>query len=318
MSRNRILSAMLIVGIAASAGAQQYVGCPDTSPSTGNGGNTFPMGNNPEWRYQQYLPASCLPSGPFKIVDMAYSAQAASSHPGVYQDFQVRMALTTLTTLTTSFATNLGQNSVLVMNRPTFNWAYQTNTWVDFGLDCPFAYDGQSNIVIEVRYRGAAGTNLFCWRVAYPRAYTSGAGAYTATTATRLLPGDALKVRFTVDANCVVSATPQVQIGSSGSLALLQAGAGVQYVMATAFGYSTMIPWGSDTVCLDPDPLFTLSVTGSPLFSGYVGTTAASGGATGTFLVPNLPPLVGLSLAHAAVTVSPMRGSNTALTRIIP
>lgn len=318
MTRSRILSAVLVASIAASVGAQQYVGCPDTSPSTGVGGNTFPMGSSAEWRYHQFLPNTCLPNGPFKITDMAYSAQSPSSHPGVYQDFQVRMALTTLTSLTTDFATNLGQNSVLVMNRPTFNWAYQVNTWVDFGLDCPFAYDGQSNIVIEVRYRGAAGSSLFCWREAYPRAYTSGTGAYNATTATRLLPGDSLKVRFTVDTNCVINATPQVQVGSSGSIALVQAAAGVPYTMATAFGYSTRIPFGSGNVCIDLDPLFVLSINGAPFFSNYAGTTSAGGSATGTFQVPNLAPLVGLSLAHAAVTISPMCGSNTALTRLVP
>lgn len=315
-----VLSTMVSMPVA----AQQYVGCPDTNSTSSASNNTFPMGFSTEWRFQYMLPASCLGSTPFQILDMAFAQHGSfnSSHPGTYGPFQVRMALTQAPSLTSIFATNLGTSPTEVMNRPSFQWAWVPNTWVDFGLDRKFLYDGTSNLVIEIRYTGGNSASL-PKHAENPaggyRAYTRGTNAYNATTAQSVFTTSLPKTRFTVDYNCVLTATPQVKLGASGAVGVSNTQPGSSYVIASAFGDSfkiTIAP-GCD-IWIDPDGLFTLSTMNIGPFSSYAGTVPASGSYSGTFNVPNINGLVGLRIHHASVTVNPLMCSNTGSTLITP
>jgi hypothetical protein len=303
--------------------AQTYVGWPDTSSTTSSGQNTFPMGSDTEWRFQYILPAVCFPAAQFKIIDMALAqGSIASTHPGVYQNFEVRMALTSLTALTTNLDANIGNCPVTVMKRSTFTWAYATQTWVDFGLDCAFAYDGVSSLVIEIRYTGGNTASLFVLAENPPganRVYARGAGSYNASTASNMWTTSLPKTRFTVDGTCVLSCSPQVSLNATGGVQVMSANPGSPYQIATALGQSTKLTVAPGcSICIDPDGLFFLSVLGSPLFSGYSGTVSNTGTYGGKFAVLNIPALVGVCLSHASVTMQPWCCTNTAKTEIVP
>ncbi len=325
-NRRTALVAAIALIATTSLGAQTYVGCPDLNPATSASNNTWPMGNYTEWRFQYLLPASCFPNTPFTIVDMALAAHGgfSSSHPGTYSSFQVRMALTTLATVTSNLVTNLGSTYTTVMNRPTFQWAYQYDTWVDFGLDAPMAHDGSSNLLIEIRYVGGSSQTLFKRAENPPggsRVGANGPGSYNATTSnacpcTTSLP----KTRFEiVNGFSMRALTPQVSIGNTGTIRGEFGNAGSTYLMAASLGNTTTIPVGPNcSINLDVDPLFTLSVQGNPLFTNYAGVVAANGTCIGQFFVPNLAPLVGTTIYHAGLTVNPLECTNTVSTAIVP
>lgn len=322
MSRFATIVLLLSVAGASLTGQVQYKGCPDLVPTTGANQNTFPMGSGAEWRYHELVPASCLGTTPFKIVDIAFAkGNIATTHPGKYSDFQVRLAHTQSASLSSTFATNLGPCPITVLNAKAFQWVYADNTWKDLGMTCDFGYDGVRNLVIEVRYRGGSSQTLFCWRHTYPRAYTSGTGAYGAATAASNNSGG-LKVRFTIDPKCVMTCTEQVKVGASGTMSVVNAPIGDTYQIATSFGQSTTLQLGPGCrICLDLDGLAVLSVLGLPLFTAYSGGVGATGKFGGKFAVPNIPPLVGVCLYHAGITYNRtgVTGcTNTCGTLIIP
>ncbi len=322
--RNGLLGIAALVAVSVPTSAQ-FIGWPDTNAGASATNNAWPMAQDVEWRYQYLLPAACFPAAPFKITDMAFAQHGgfSSSHPGTYQRWQVRMTLTTVATLSTNLDRNLGNCPVTVMQRPNFTWAYAPDTWTDFGLDCAFGYDGTSDVLIEIRYTGGSTANL-PMRAENPpggaRVLAKGVGSYNASTATFGPSGSGLpKTRFTIDRTCVMLAlTPQVSIGNSGAVQVVNASPGAPYQIATALGHTTQLSLGSCSICLNPDVLFFLSVTGNPLFSGYAGTVAANGTYAGKFGVPALRGLIGVCLSHASVTLNPLCCTNTVTTEIVP
>ncbi len=322
----RTAVAAALLAIATTATAQNYIACPDLNPAASASNNTWPMGADTEWRYQYLLPASCFPNTPFSIFDMAMSQHGnwTSSNPGTYSSFQIRMSLTTLATVTTNLVTNLGSTYTTVMNRPSFRWAYQKDTWVDFGLDAPMMHDGASNLLIEIRYTGGNTASLIKHAENPPggwRVMAKGAGSYNATTATNGPFSTSLpKTRFTITQGFVMRAlTPSVSLGNSGAIRGEFATPGATYLMAASLGNTTKIPVGPNcSINLDVGPLFKLSVQGNPLFTNYVGLVAANGTCVGQFFVPNLAPLVGTTIYHAGLTVNPLQCTNTVATAIVP
>jgi hypothetical protein len=317
MVRTGFLAAVAAMVLILPLGAQT-IGVPDNDPTMGTC-NVFPMGSSTEWRYQQLIPASFLPAARFKITDMAYAPCASGS--GVYSNFEVRMGLTSAAALSNSFDANLGSCPVTVLSTPGFSWTYTGNTWAPFGLQCAFAYDGMRNLVVEVRYDNRTGTAPSCHRDVLPRCYTSGTGARNNPTAATVTTG-ALKILLTIDRTCVLWHSPepeQVSIGTGGKLVGEQFPPAAPYQIATALGHATQIPFGSCSICLDPDFLFFGSIFGTiPLFSGYSGIVAANGQFGGSYRVPNATALVGVCLSHAAISVNPICCSNTVVSEIVP
>jgi hypothetical protein len=59
---------------------------------------------------------------------------------------------------------------------------------------------------------------------------------------------------------------------------------------------------------LEPDDLFTLSITGSPIFSGFSGTLDTQGVATASVNIPPIPSLVGRRIFFSVLAWDPARG----------
>jgi len=153
-----IMRRMLILGLALlSAGlvsAQNYVAFP-IDALHGYQGQMIPLGasgssvNFDETRTQHLIPAPYVATAGGMIVALEVSPHVTGSVP--YKQLDIVMGHTTLSTLTTTFATNTPMSSV-VFSRPntTMNFPSKT-TWYPIIFDTPFRYDGMSNLVIEIQ-----------------------------------------------------------------------------------------------------------------------------------------------------------------------
>jgi len=105
-------------------------------------------------------------------------------------------------TLSTTFATNL-PSPVTVLNAPTYSWHTTADTWNEIGLQNSFAYNGTSDVVVDIIAVGnhdtvPGGFN----RGALPRAYAfNWASGSTPTIATGT---DNAGQRIRVNFNCAV------------------------------------------------------------------------------------------------------------------
>ncbi len=107
----------------------------------------------------------------------------------------------------------------------------------------------------------------------------------------------------------ILEADPPLQLGVTSTLSLeLPGQAGKPYVLLGALSTSPSIPVGIDRVFrLAPDSLFYYfaSFPNGPLGNGYAGVLDADGKATATFVTPNVPSVLGLSIYFAPATLDP-------------
>jgi hypothetical protein len=111
--------------------------------------------------------------------------------------------------------------------------------------------------------------------------------------------------------NVAVSGSP-VAPGGFVNLTFQAPGyAGVPYVAAASFGTSPGIPISSGSPAvpgllpLNPDGMFTLSLSSPGIFVNFSGVIGVGGSSPGLVLVPNLPAASGLQFYVAFVTVPP-------------
>ncbi|MBN2492041.1 MAG: hypothetical protein JXQ29_14435, partial [Planctomycetes bacterium] len=128
----------------------------DTSSPSGGSANTFPFGNSfgNNWRYHMSVPASSLPGKPVRFTEVSFAPTATGTFS--VQDFQLRMAHSGSTALSSIFAQNLGPAPVHMIDVQGGNYTFQAtaNQWTPLGVQTAFDYDGFQHLVIEVRYRG--------------------------------------------------------------------------------------------------------------------------------------------------------------------
>lgn len=107
-------------------------------------------------RYQTILRSDELGAAG-NITGLAFSGQSNGSHYN--SNLQVRMAhVPAGYTLSTNFAANL-PSSVLVMNANQHTFGYADGQWRNIGLHTPFAYNGASDVVVEILARGNVQTS---------------------------------------------------------------------------------------------------------------------------------------------------------------
>jgi hypothetical protein len=291
----------------AAVDAQNYAYVPDNNLSSG-GSNSYPFRSTPtSWRYQMLHLAKYLPGKPVRITEMALAASTTS--PPVFQasDFQIRMAHTTATTLSLTFAQNFGTPPVTVLNG-AFKYQSTYLQWVDLGLQQGFLYDGTSNLVVEIRYRGrtSAGPSFRSDPAMHRTWNTTDADPYAATIATKGTTSYGLKTRFTYDSiTLTLSGSPQP--GGTVNLDMASPGdAGKPYQLASSLGTGP-IPLGSRQIGLTPDNLMVITTGGllPGVFVNFAGLLDAQGNARAQIQIPNLPALKGVRIYNAFVTLDP-------------
>jgi hypothetical protein len=304
-----LVSAMLLLAAPSqvSLPAQGNIYIPDSNTTTGST-NVYPFGTGTEWRYQILVAASSLPSTPFKILDMAIVARRTNVFSA--NQCQVRMCHTTIKDFQSNrnFNTNLTPCPTEVFNGP-IKFSGTSNQWASLGLRHSHGYDGQRNLLIEVRFQsgnGAISLGMTTNVQALRRMWSSGGGAYNSTSGSvdSLSVSGAPKLRLTIDRTSVLLCPDTAKIGTKVAIQLVQAPGGDFYQMAASLG-RIPLPLGKCTINLAPDNVFIYSVRfGAPIFNGYAGSISPQGNAFGTFVIPNNRALVGVCIYHAAVAYS--------------
>lgn len=319
----RILSLALPLLLAAGGSGQVttlYV--PDANAGTGtcNVIPFGPFGSGTNVRAQFLLSSADLGATPFKILDIGFAACSTTTLQA--QVMRIQMAHTT-TSLSRDFCTNLGRCAIQVLGQTNYRWSAPANQWSNMGLQCPFGYDGQRNLVIDFQITGRSGGGAFhrqfgkVWR-AWWYGTTDPAKQCAASGA----DGAGLKIALTIAKTSVLTCTEQVKLGAQGMVVLHNGPPGHLYQLGTSFTPGPPIQVGTWRICIGVDNLLVLSLLGIPLFQNYNGVVPPSGKTGGTFSVPNLQPLVGLCLYHVGVTAASGRGitsvTNPCATLIVP
>jgi len=317
---------LLLIGV--TVGAQGYIYNPSNTPTTG-GSNAWPFSSSySAWRFSFIVDASVLPSATFKITDVAFAFTGSVTKTA--KQLQVRMGHTTHKNYsgsgTTKFDAMLGPCATIVYDGP-LNWAITGKQWQDMHLTRTFGYDGQRNIVIEIRYFGGANAAYVYTDASIARAYTHtsySADPYNDPDWHTPIPGEMMgpKHRLTYVKDNILIAPDTQQIGTSGPISYINGPAGDFYQMAASLGQTVQWNFGNCSIFLDPDGVFMYSLLfGAPIFNGYNGTLSAAGGAAGKFAVPAMKQLVGVCVYHAGVAYNNMGVTgctNTDGTQLVP
>ncbi len=324
----RTFAVGLCLLVAASTASAQIAYVPDAMPSVGGSGNepmNFPSTTG---RYQQVLDAQYLPNQPVRFNAVAF-AQAGLS-PTQFQvsgDFQLRLAHTTLSCPTANLNNNMPPvptDLAKVTNGYTYN-APQLSGWADFTTTQDFGYDGMSNLILEVRFRGQnTGLGFVCRtdsRIGRAWASSTSTDNFNASTGS-MSCSNGLKTRLVYVSTDVLLAPNTVQVGNTLGIGLSGLKSGDTFQIAASFTNTPLRLTASRTIHLGFDNLFRASVTvGPPIFNNYVNVVPAAGRTGASLRVPNFPALAGVAIYHAAVTVGNgmiSGATNTAGTMIIP
>lgn len=136
------------------------------------------------------------------IRGLAFSPTATGRH--FNRELVVRMShVPAGHVMSTTFANNL-PSPVTVLNAQNYTWHVTANSWNEIGLTTPFAYNGTSDVVVQILARGNHSTAVGGWNRAnnVPRVFayglTSGAMPAVATGS------DTFGQRIRVNMNCAV------------------------------------------------------------------------------------------------------------------
>lgn len=294
------VGALALAALVASAGE---VGVPDNNPATGAACNVGPFGYA-EARHQTLVPASMLGSKPFVINELSFAPCLTSSPTLTFSTLVVTFAHTSQGTLSTLLATNLSKDATVVLNG-SVKWPTTYQQWSPMGLTGTFRYNGVDNLVVEVKFIGAVGGRVGCYRSNnIQRAYRTGTGTFNIPTAPTSLT--ALKMQFKYD-DILLTLSGSPKPGGKVTLDLFAPGdAGLPYQLGSSLGLGPIV-LGSRQINLSPDDLLVLTVGNflPTVFANYSGVLDPAGKGQGFILIPNNAVLVGVRIYSAFVTVDP-------------
>jgi hypothetical protein len=319
--RQSIVLAGLVLLLAASGPAQGFVHIPDNQPGSGTC-NAYPFSRT-SFRFQMILASSFTPSAPIKITDIAFSP-CTTMRSWTSKGFRVRMCHTSLKDFQGAndrcFDKNLCPCPTELYNG-AIQWQLNPNNWSPMGMTCSFGHDGQRNILIDLVglsnsggvtcHRGNVIPRL--WEFSNPPAPCGSTDGPTTQAG--------LKIRLTYSRTCVLLAPDTASLGAATPIQLVGAPAARAYQIAASLSQGPPIPIQNCKICLGLDNVLIYSVLfGAPIFNSYGGMVGPTGAATGKFVPPQVPALIGVCVYHAAIVVDSKQGvvccSNSAGTRI--
>jgi len=296
-----ILACVVALALASLVASAGEIGVPDNNPATGAACNVGPFGYT-EARHQALIPASMLGGKPILINEFSFASCQAASPTLVFTTLVVTFAHTTLANLNTTLAANLTKDVTVVLNG-SVKWPTVYQKWSPMGLTGTFLYNGVDNLVVEVKFIGATGGRLGCYRSNnIERAYVTGAGTFNATTATTSMT--ALKMQFKYfGTQLTLSGSPK----PGGTITLDLSAPGdptLSYQLGSSFGLGPIV-LGSRQLDLSPDALLTLSVGNflPGVFARYSGTLDATGKAQAAINIPKNSARTGVRIHTAFVTL---------------
>lgn len=288
---------------------QTYYYSPSDTPTVGTC-NVFPWGQS-STRHQHVVTAAELGNSQVTITDIAYAACATGTFTA--GQIVIQMAHYQGTTLSTTFATNLGANPVTMLNAVNWTYSYTGNAWSDVGLTGAFNYDpAQGNLLIDIEFCGASGGGSF-HRDVSPRCWANGGPCPSGATGTSAT--GALKVR--------------INSGTGGSYTAFGAGCGTPTLTLAGTGAPNIGAMSS--VAMSNGPAFQVGFYGVGLVQ--LNVSLAGNGAPGCSLytnplavvvtvfdgfgvapsfdvtLPNDPGLIGVQLVNAGAALDPPANS---------
>ncbi len=272
------------------------------------GASYAPFGVSPffgaygEGRTQLLIPAAELP-GPGAILTGIETITSTISSGVSFSTLQISVAPTSTTSLSMTFATNLGAGATVVLPATGFSttWIPTTGAWQGWSFSNTYVHDGTSALVIDIgKVTGLCScllsttVNSFPARSDRPAMIHAvapiGSGASTATTATASEPAIGVRLRWQdaptlrLLSDAAAPGANQFALGEDFSLTL-QGDPGQLWILAGGSGFlPTPVPLAG------LDGFLHLS---GPVLSTF-GLVSAAGEAVTTFTIPSLPTLVGL------------------------
>jgi hypothetical protein len=263
-----------------------YPGGPSAATSPSLNGIPFSTSFGTDITYQLHIPAATLPARPAMLTDVAFAPSATGAF--VMNNLVLSIGHGTIGAPTCNLAGN--SNDLTVQFSGAWTYSFVANTWSSLGLPILFPYNGNTDLIIEIRNFGATGTGgSFRDRDAgtnVQRVYNRLAGGFTATTCSHAV-SLGIKVALTfVQADVVAGpatpgATCQLTFDSPTDPFL-------PYLGALSFGTGPLVfnPADPRTIDLAADDLFLFTFTYPFLFPGLNGVLDGSGLATALVPIP--------------------------------
>jgi len=154
-----LLSTLAIGGTLAAQGVSIYV--PDNMPGVGTN-NVIPFGNTKSsatWKNQKYqmlINGSYVNNKPITIRDLGFAPGSSNLHN--IDHLIVRVGLTTATTLSATFATNIAIRPATLLDVKNFTWYLKKDQWTRIGLQAPYTWiPTLGNLVVDIECHGSGG-----------------------------------------------------------------------------------------------------------------------------------------------------------------
>ena len=225
MIRATLASSLLLAGLL-NAQSATSIFVPDNNASTG-GANVIPMGQgktSTTWanqKYQTLIPASYAKQAAVRIHDLGFAPSSTNLHD--FDSIVIKMDVVPLTqtTLNRTFASNLSNKVVTVLDARKYGWNLTTSQWTRIGLQKSFLWlPALGNLVIDIEVRGAGGvgtnTGGFRRSSTIERLYAVGWTGNPPATGNASVSLAALKVELVTD-DADASPFGQACPGSSGT-----------------------------------------------------------------------------------------------------